>query len=135
MKRIISIIVIVLFTITLKLSAQNASVTKDTSKTKKEQCCKKTCADKSKCDMSKCPNSTNCKMQGNKGEGTNQTCQSMCKNMNKCMGANFKVRYNKMQRQFRQMPDEERLSNDEKVMKDIAERLKYRRSAYFYNKT
>lgn len=90
MKRIISIIVIVLFTITLKLSAQNASVTKDTSKTKKEQCCKKTCADKSKCDMSKCPNSTNCKMQGNKGEGTNQTCQSMCKNMNKCMGADLK---------------------------------------------
>lgn len=89
MKKIISIIVIVLFTITLKLSAQNTGVKKDTVQTKKE-CCKKTCSDKSKCDMSKCSNSGNCKMQGNKTDGSNQSCKSSCKGMTKCMGTSSK---------------------------------------------
>jgi hypothetical protein len=89
MKKIISIIVIVLFTISIKLYAQNTVAKNDKVQTKKEQCCNKGSVDK-KCDKSKCPNSATCKMQCNNSDGTNQICKSKCKDMSKCMNGSSK---------------------------------------------
>jgi hypothetical protein len=90
MKKIISIIVVVAFTVTALVFAGNAVFKTDKVKTTKDLCADKGCNGKGDCDTTKCKNSGSCKMQGNKSVCSKENCKSNCKDISKCSGSSSK---------------------------------------------